>query len=124
MNRTAVLLSDVIKSKTEWGYLILFVLLAVTVSTLLYILIIPLAFWHLYGEGAESDRIGSLRISIFIGEWLPLFVVLGIFLFNIFRNMQQLKLCKAKSHLLGSIIIIGLYLLRVPILDVAFDLFQ
>lgn len=124
MNRTLIPLKGILSAKTNWLHLIFFFILATTLATALYILIIPIAFWSIYGEGASSDRIGSLPITIYIGEWMPLIIVLVITGFNISRNILHEDLARAKSHLLIAVIVTVLYLFRVRILDLSFEIFQ
>lgn len=123
MNRTVISLKGILSTKINWLHLIIFLILATTLATVLYIFVIPIIFWSIYGEGASSDRIGSLPITIFIGEWMPLIIVLVITGFNIYRNILQNDLARVKSHLLIAVIVTILYLFRVPLLDFIFEIF-
>ena len=123
MNRTIIPLKGILSTKINWLHLIIFLILATTLATVLYIFIIPIICWSIYGEGATSDRIGALPISIFIGEWMPLIIVLLITGFNIYINILQKDLARVKSHLLIAVIVTILYLFRVPLLDFIFEIF-
>lgn len=124
MSKITTSIKAILKSKIAWGHFIFFFVISVILAPFLYILAIPLVFWGLFGSGAASARIEELPINTFIGEWAALIIVLMISLTGIFINLKQQDLGRAKSHLLTAAIIIGLYMLRKPILHVAFDLFQ
>jgi ABC-type microcin C transport system permease subunit YejB len=94
----------------------------VLVAALLYILVVPLVFWSIYGEGASSDRIGSLPVSIFIGEWGALVIVLTICALGFFKNVRRRNLRNAKSFLVIALIVTGLYLLREYLYNIPFKI--
>jgi hypothetical protein len=115
---------NIFGSKTQWSHLLIFMLIEVLLTAFLYILVIPLVFWTIYGEGAASDRIGSLPISIFIGEWAPLMVILIINAVCLYRSLRKCNIRRAKSYLIIPLVVTCLYIVRVPILNVAFSLSQ
>lgn len=124
MFQNVIPFKEILKSRTNWLHLILFLIIITAIATILYILVIPLTFWIIYGEGATADRIADLPISIFIDEWIPLITVLLITGCNMYLNTRKKDLRQAKSHLLIAIIITILYLFKNPILDLAFEIFQ
>jgi hypothetical protein len=115
-------LKDIIISKTKWIHFFFFLLIEVLVAALLYILIIPIVFWSIFGEGASSDRIGSLPLSIFIGEWGSLIIVLIICIVSFFKNVRRRDLRNAKSYLLIALIVTGLYLFRAQLFNIPFEI--
>lgn len=123
-NRTVVTFKNILSTKTNWLHLIIFFILATSLATVLYILIIPITFWGIYGEGASADRIGSLPITIFIGEWMPLIIVLAITGFNLSKKIFHKDLAGAKSHLLVAVLVTICYLFSVFILGFSFEIFQ
>ena len=114
----------IVTSDIRWWHLV-FILFAVALATtFLYIFLIPLIFWSVYGSGASADRIEKLPTMIFVGEWLPLIIALLFLGFGFYRNIAKHSLSNAKSYLLASILLILLYLLRIPILNFMFTIFQ
>lgn len=114
----------IFSSKTMWGHLTLLLVATVLVTAFLYIFAIPLAFWSIYGAGASSERIDRLPLVIFISEWLPLIVALSFLCFSSVRSVRNGNLSAAKSYLCIIPLLLLLYLLRMPILDVMFTIFQ
>lgn len=114
----------IVNSETRWWHLV-FILLAIALATtFLYIFLIPFVFWNIYGSGASADRIGRLPAMTFVGEWLPLIIALMFLGFGFYRNTAKHSLSNAKSYLLVSILLLLLYLLRIPILNFMFTVFQ
>lgn len=115
---------NILSSKTKWWHLILLLIAVVLVTTFLYVLVIPITFWSIYGEGASSDRIYSLPIVIFISEWIPLIAALIFLWISYHRSVKNDNLSAAKSYLFITPILLVLYLFRYPILDLMFTIFQ
>jgi len=110
-----------IKSKILiWHFLLVFIG-AFSICASLYSLIIPIVFWMALGESAESDRIASLPLNMFMEEWAAL--ILTILLCAIFTliNLKKLNFQRAKSYLLATVIISILYLFRTHIGDFLFE---
>lgn len=122
MIRSAIFIKNILSSKINWLHLMLFLTGAVLIAAFLYLIVIPITFWSIYGEGASSDRIGSLPFSIFIGEWAPLIIVLFITVFNIYHNMLAKEFSRAKSHILIALIVTILYLFRAHLLNLDFEI--
>ncbi|PWS28875.1 hypothetical protein DHW03_03305 [Pedobacter yonginense] len=87
----------------------------------LYVLAIPLTYWGLYGEGAESERIESLPIHEFILNWAALILVMltgsGLLIFNALRK----NLRYAKPYLLAMMVVILIHIFRFEIDQLLFD---
>jgi len=115
---------NILATKTNWLHLLTFLILACLLATIMYILILPIAFWIIYGEGQSAGRVEQLPIDIFIGEWIPLIFVLTITGFNIYINILKRDLARVKTHLFGAIAVTVLYLFRFHILNVGVKIFQ
>ena len=118
------IITSILSSETKWLHLTFLLIATVLLTTFLYIFVIPVAFWSIYGEGASSERIDHLPLAIFISEWLPLIVALIILWFSLSRSVRNGNLSTAKSYLCIIPVLLLLYLLRMPILDVMFTIFQ
>ena len=103
---------DILKSKTPIVHFSLVFLIAFITCALLYILIFPLTYWSLFGEGAESERIESLPFNVFIANWSALILVLSFIFTRLYTNIKTHNLARVKSYLLTSFMIIVLYLFR------------
>lgn len=119
-----IFIKDIIKSKTEWIHFLFFFIIGVSLSAFLYVLVIPLMYWSIYGSGASSDEDVNLPVHVFIMEWGALIVVLLMSLSGIYINIKQQDLRRTKSHLLTAFIVTVLYLFRLPILTILFRVFQ
>jgi len=119
-----ITIRSILSSATKWWHLLFLLITMVSVTAFIYIFLIPFVFWSIYGEGATSDRIGSLPIVIFLGEWLSLIIGLTLLGFGFYLNLKGHNVAKLKSYLLVTIVLIMLYLLRNPILDYMFTIFQ
>jgi hypothetical protein len=85
---------------------------------------VPYVFWIIYGEGAASERMESFPFMILLGEWLPLTIVLSLLGLGFYRNVKNESRSTAKSYLFAAIALTPLYIMRVPILDYMFTIFQ
>ena len=115
---------DIFKSKTAIVHLLLVFFIAFLTCALLYILIIPLTYWSLFGEGEESARIQSLPLNIFIANWSALIIVLSFIFIGLFTNIKTHDLGRAKSYLLTGFVVIALYIFRNQIIDLLIQQFQ
>jgi len=108
-------MEQIIKSKLSFWHFLLVLILAVLLCTFLYLLVIPIVYWLAFGEGAESARIESLPVNIFIGNWGALILVLaGSTIALIFNSWRQ-NFMHAKSYLLTIVVVFVLYLFRLQI---------
>jgi len=114
----------IFSNETKWGHLTFLLAATVLGTAFLYIFVIPVVFWSIYGAGASSERIDRLPLAIFISEWLPLIVALIFLWFSSGRSVRNGNLSAAKSYLCIIPLLLLLYLLRMPILDVMFTIFQ
>ena len=104
--------SEITKARISiWHFLIVFIATFLSCS-FLYILAIPIFFWMVLGESAESDRIASLPFNVFLEEWLALILVLFSCLALFSINWYKSNLQRAKSYVLTAVIISICYLLR------------
>lgn len=117
-------IKEIINSETKWAHFILFLSIAVVLSIFIYILGIPLIYFFMYGSGEGAGSVSDLPLSTFIFEWGSLLIVLAISALGFFRHSHKQDASRAKSYLLAAVIVTILYLLRKPILDVAFDFFH
>ncbi|RYE21830.1 MAG: hypothetical protein EOP45_09085 [Sphingobacteriaceae bacterium] len=83
-----------------------------------------MAYWSFLGEGAESGRIESLPLNIFIANWSALIIVLSFIFIGLFANIRTRNLAWAKSYLLTGFIIIALYSFKNQIGDFLLHQFQ
>lgn len=117
-------INELIRSKVlVWHFLLVFVC-AFFICSLFYWLIIPIIFWMILGESAESDRIASLPFNMFIGEWSTLILIIFLSIVFILINLKRLNYQKAKSYLLTGIIISILYLFSYQIANLLIAVFQ
>ena len=114
----------IITSKTRWWHLVFLLVAALLLSAFIYLILIPYAFWGIYGEGAKSERIGSLPLVILLCEWLPLIIVLSLLGLGFYLHVKNKSRSTAKSYLLTAIVLMPFYVLRFPILDYMFTIFQ
>lgn len=96
--------------------------LSTIVAGILYILVIPIIYWGVLGEGQSADEITSLPIHVFIGEWMALIIVIIFLGVLTIRSSATGNLPKAKSYLFCIFTIAIIYLFRVPIFDLIFSL--
>lgn len=117
-------INAIIKSKILiWHFLVIFIG-AFFICTLFFALIIPIIFWMSLGESAESDRLASLPLNMFIGEWGALVFTILLCVIFILINFKKLNFRRAKSYLLTGVIILILYLFRVHIGGFLIEVFQ
>ncbi|MEJ7559534.1 MAG: hypothetical protein WKF66_14595 [Pedobacter sp.] len=114
----------VVSSKTRWWQVMILLITTLLTTTFIYILIIPLTLWGMYGSGASSDSILESPFAIFIAEWLPLILALTFLILSFYINLRKGNLGKAKSFIIVAPVLLISYLFRVPILNVMFDIFQ
>jgi hypothetical protein len=110
----------IIASKTRWQKFLFLLFIEVLLAEFLYILVIPLIFWSIYGPSGTSHRIGSLPASVYVGRFAPLLVVLFISACGFHISKRKHDLGTAKSHLLAGLALIVLFLLRTYIFKVPF----
>jgi hypothetical protein len=116
-NTAITTIRKIFTRRTIWIHLLLVLVAQVILAGLLYVLVIPLVFWSIFGEGASSDRATNLTINRFISEGAPLIVVLLISAAYVAWNVWQQELSKAKSHLITAGIVTVLYIFRLPLID-------
>jgi hypothetical protein len=115
-NTAVTTIRKIVISKTIWSHLLLILLVEVMLAALLYVLVIPLVFWSIFGEGASS-RAYNLPINNFISEGAPLIVVLLLSTVHFARNVWKQELSRAKSYLITTVVVTVLYIFRLPLID-------
>ena len=114
----------VVSSKTRWRQVMILLIATLLTTTFLYIFIIPLTLWSMYGSGASSDRILESPFVNFIAEWLPLILALTFLIISFYINLRRGNLGRAKSFIIVAPVLLISYQFRVPILNVMFDTLQ
>jgi len=114
---------NIISSKTKWWHLLLLLAVTVLSTAFIYIYLIPIIFWSVYGESASADRIASLPIFIFIGEWSPLIIAFIFLWIGLWISIKRNNFSNAKSYLLISLVLFPFYMLRIPIFYGIFSAF-
>lgn len=117
-------LRNIVFSKLKWWHLLSRLVPTVLVTVLLFILVIPLIFWSIYGEGAVGDRLMDLPLNRFIREWSVLIVSELFLCILLWKNIYKSNLSEAKSYLIISSIILFLYIFRMPIAQFMFSICQ
>jgi len=108
-------MKQILKSNISFWHFSLVLIATVLLCGFLYVFVIPIAYWLAFGEGAESARIESLPINIFIGNWGALILILFVCAIPLAVNFKQKKFQYAKSYLITIIIIFILYLFKLQI---------
>lgn len=113
-----------LSAKTLAVHFLIVFITALVICSLLYVFVIPVLYWMSFGEGAESERIESLPVNIFIGNWGALIVVLLACVTGIYFQLNRNLYSQAKSFLLTGILLIVIYLFRFQIGDVVIGIFH
>ena len=108
-------MKQILKSYISFWHFSLVLILAVVLCSFIYVLVIPIVYWLAFGEGAESARIESLPINIFIGNWGALILVLAGSTIALIFNSRRQNFSHAKSYLLAIVVVFVLYLFRLQI---------
>ncbi|SDG21412.1 hypothetical protein SAMN04488121_103842 [Chitinophaga filiformis] len=107
-------ITRIFKAKTNFLHLLAVFLLAFFTCSILFVLIIPLIYWMILGEGAEATRIEDLPLNAFIANWGALMVVLIVSSIIGLRHTWKGTFSCAKSYFITMLILIVLYFFRVP----------
>lgn len=108
-------MKQILKSNISFWHFSLVLVLAVVLCSFIYVLVIPIVYWLAFGEGAESARIESLPVNIFIGNWGALILVLAGATIALIFNARRQNFSHAKSYLLTIVVVFVLYLFRLQI---------
>ena len=92
-------------------------------TSFLYVLLIPLTYWMLFGEGETGSNIMDRPINSFILEYGALIIILGIYGVLIFLTYRGNKIPKMKSYVLSGIIVSIMYIFRLEIGNFIIELF-
>lgn len=110
-------------SKLEWKHFLLTFLLGFILTAFIYILLIPLTYWGLFGEGEMASRITDRPLNSFINEFGALTLVLCICGILAFLTYKKGKTSKTKSYVLTGILISIMFIFRVEIGNFIIELF-
>lgn len=110
-------MTRIFKAETKFLHLLAVFLLAFLTCSILFVLIIPLVYWMMFGEGAESSRIAELPLNAFIANWGALIMVLIVSLILGLKHAWKGTLSYAKSYFITMLVLIILYFFRLPIGD-------
>jgi hypothetical protein len=115
-------LTEILKAKMEWKNFFISLALGLLFASLLYILLIPLTYWGLFGEGETASNIMDKPLNSFILEYGTLALILFIYGTLAFSTYRNEKFSKTKSFILAGIIIFAVYMFRFEIGNASFDI--
>jgi ABC-type Fe3+ transport system permease subunit len=109
--------------KLNWKHFLLTLLLGFTLTSFTYILLIPLTYWGLYGEGEMASRIIDRPFNSFIIEFGALTLALCICGILAFLSYRKRKISKTKSYVLTGVLLSIMFIFRLEIGDFIIELF-
>ncbi|WP_133228580.1 hypothetical protein [Sphingobacterium corticibacter] len=115
-------LIKILGAKIDRKLFIISLTLGFLFTSLLYILIIPLAYWGLFGEGEAAANIMDRPLNSFILEFCALTLTLCIYAALAFMSFRNEKFNKAKSYILAVILIFVIYMFRFEVGNALIDL--
>lgn len=110
-------MKNILKSKLKSLHFSIILTIAVLSCSFLWFIGIPLFYFLALGSGEVGSKIGEKPIHTFISEWLPLLLVFIFCLLGILNNFKKNRPSNSKSYLLTLIVVLALYLFRMPIAD-------
>lgn len=116
-------LTQIGNSKLEWKHFLMTFLLGFILTSFIYILLIPLTYWGLFGEGEIASRIENRPLNSFIIEFGALTLVLCICVILALLTYKKGKISKTKSYILTGILISIMFIFRVEIGNFIIELF-
>ena len=116
-------LTKILACKLEWKHFLITLLLGFIVTSFIYILLIPLIYWGLFGEGEMASRIMAIPLNSFIIEFGALPLILFICGILALLSFQNEKISKTKSYILTGILISIMFTFRIEIGDFIIELF-
>ena len=87
-------------------------------SVLLFVILMVLflieifVFWGIYGEGATASRISEIWYVEIILDYLPLVIIDGYLMLQIFKKINEQNFIEAKTNVITLIILIILFIMR------------
>lgn len=116
-------LTQILNSKLELKHFLLTFLLGFVLTSFIYILVIPLTYWGLFGEGQIASRVMDKPLNSFIIEFGALTLVLVICGILAFMTYKNGRISKTKSFILTGILISVLFMFRVELGNFIIELF-
>ena len=103
------------KAKISYSHLLCSTLIGFCFTAFLYIIVIPLAYFFLYGSGASSSRIVERPLHHFILEWGALCLLITVLVVIAINAVRSSKIEKARAYVLAAILLTILYLFRLSV---------
>ena len=116
-------LTQILNSRLEWKHFLLTFILGFILTSFIYILLIPLTYWSLYGEGETALKIMDTPLNSFIIDFGTLTFVLLICGILAFLTFRKGKASKSKSFILTGILISVMFMFRIEMGNFIIDLF-
>ena len=110
-------------SKLELKHFLSTFLLGFILTSFIYILLIPLTYWGLFGEGEMASRITDRPLNFFIIEFGAMTLVLCICGILAFLTYKKGKISKTKSYILTGILLSIMFIFRFEIGNFIINLF-
>lgn len=85
-----------------------------------YILVVPLIYWSILGEGAGGDRIAEEPLNAFLFQYGALIIALLIIAILTGLSIGNKDFARAKSYVITGLIVTILYLFKEPIAALIF----
>jgi hypothetical protein len=104
-------LQKLTKLKTEYKSIAIKSILLFVILILLFLIEI-FAFWGIYGEGATASRISEIWYVEIILDYLPIVIISGYLMIQIFINVNEQKYIKSKTNIVTLVILMILFMLR------------
>ncbi|MBU2061748.1 MAG: hypothetical protein KKH44_07880 [Bacteroidetes bacterium] len=104
-------LQKLTKLKTEYKSIAIKSILLFVILILLFLAEI-FTFWGIYGEGATASRISEIWYVELILDNLPIVIIGGYLMFQIFKNYNEQKYIESKTNIITLFILIILFLMR------------
>jgi hypothetical protein len=112
-------LQKLTKLKTEYKNIAIKSILLFVILILLFVTEI-FAFWGIYGEGATASRISEIWYVEIILDYLPIAIIGGYLMYQIFINFNEKKYVETKTNIITLVILIVLFLMRNEIQQLIF----
>lgn len=112
-------LQKLTKPKTEYKSIALKSILLFVILILLF-LIEVFVFWGIYGEGATASRISEIWYVEIILDYLPIVIIGGYLMCQIFKNFNEQKFIESKTNIITLVILIIIFLMRNEIQQLIF----
>ncbi|MBU0941338.1 MAG: hypothetical protein KKD36_07895 [Bacteroidetes bacterium] len=99
------------KLETEYKSIAIKSVLLFVIFLLLFVIEI-FAFWGIYGESATASRISEIWYVEIILDYLPIVIISGYLMIQIFINVNEQKYIKSKTNIATLVILMILFMLR------------